>query len=605
MNQTAKRQLQPLVAAVVAFALALAQPFYAADAMLGDALRQRPAVPRPQLMFIGIDEATLGEYGAFTTWSREKTAELLEFLYADPAQAPAVVAIDVIFQGQTSPATDERLARAAAKGTTVVAGNLVYSGTTKLAEDGQRVFDPWIIQGMETAYPALLEASSTGFADACISGDGVVRSALLFTQVDGQQVPSFATQAYSQYLLASGHLAPGQQPQLPATQDGICEFFYSAKSGEYQTISLNTVMSGAVPASEFAGKIVFLGAYASGMQDSYLTANGHTSTYGVEINANIVQALMDGRTAQPAPALPYALLTALAAFAVCLLAGMGGVLMAVLVCFGAAGVQLLLGVLLAGQGVTFPQLYGLIVFALILAACIMQRYVRERVQRRRAMRMFGQYVDPKVVEKLDRETVGSVQLSGEERDVSVLFVDVRGFTTMSEGLPPAEVVSILNEYLAMVTECIFRHGGMLDKYVGDCAMAVFNAPLDQDDYCYRSVACAWDIASGSTQLGERLQERFGRGISYGVGVHCGPAVVGNIGCEFRKDYTAIGDTVNTAARLEANAPRGEIYISRELLERLAGRVQAEPVGPLALKGTAHAVAVFRGTGLSDSGEAGA
>lgn len=605
MNQTAKRLLQPLVAAVVAFALALAQPFYAADAMLGDALKQRPAVPSPQIMVIGIDEATLGEYGAFTTWSREKTAELLEFLYADPAQAPAVVAIDVIFQGQTSPATDERLARAAAKGTTVVAGNLVYSGTTKLAEDGQRVFDPWNIQGMETAYPALLEASSTGFADACISGDGVVRSALLFTQVDGQQVPSFATQAYTQYLRASGQLAPGQQPQLPATQDGICEFFYSAKSGEYQTISLNTVMSGAVPASEFAGKIVFLGAYASGMQDSYLTANGHTSTYGVEINANIVQALMDGRTAQPAPALPYALLTALAAFAVCLLAGMGGVLMAVLVCFGAAGVQLLLGVLLAGQGVTFPQLYGLIVFALILAACIMQRYVRERVQRRRAMRMFGQYVDPKVVEKLDRETVGSVQLSGEERDVSVLFVDVRGFTTMSEGLPPAEVVSILNEYLAMVTECIFRHGGMLDKYVGDCAMAVFNAPLDQDDYCYRSVACAWDIASGSTQLGERLQERFGRGISYGVGVHCGPAVVGNIGCEFRKDYTAIGDTVNTAARLEANAPRGEIYISRELLERLAGRVQAEPVGPLALKGKANAVEVFRVTGLSESGEAGA
>ena len=605
MNQTAKRLLQPLVAAVVAFALALAQPFYAADAMLGDALRQRPAVPSPQIMVIGIDEATLGEYGAFTTWSREKTAELLEFLYADPAQAPAVVAIDVIFQGQTSPATDERLARAAAKGTTVVAGNLVYSGTTKLAEDAQRVFDPWNIQGMETAYPALLEASSTGFADACISGDGVVRSALLFTQVDGQQVPSFATQAYTQYLRASGQLAPGQQPQLPATQDGICEFFYSAKSGEYQTISLNTVMSGAVPASEFAGKIVFLGAYASGMQDSYLTANGHTSTYGVEINANIVQALMDDRTAQPAPTLPYALLTALAAFVVCLLAGMGGVLMALLVCFGAAGVQLLLGVLLAGQGVTFPQLYGLIVFALILAACIMQRYVRERIQRRRAMRMFGQYVDPKVVEKLDRETVGSVQLSGEERDVSVLFVDVRGFTTMSEGLPPAEVVSILNEYLAMVTECIFRHGGMLDKYVGDCAMAVFNAPLDQDDYCYRSVACAWDIASGSTQLGERLQERFGRGISYGVGVHCGPAVVGNIGCEFRKDYTAIGDTVNTAARLEANAPRGEIYISRELLERLAGRVQAEPVGPLALKGKANAVEVFRVTGLSESGEAGA
>ncbi|MGN0038803.1 MAG: CHASE2 domain-containing protein [Coriobacteriales bacterium] len=367
MDQIAKRLLLPLVAALVAFALALAQPFYAADAMLGDALKQRPAAPSPQIMVIGIDESTLGEYGAFTTWSRQKTAELLEFLYADPAQAPAVVAIDVIFQGQTDPSTDERLARAAAKGNTVVAGNLVYSGTTKLTEDGQRVFDPWNIQGMETAYPALLASSSTGFADACISGDGVVRSALLFAQVNGQQEPSFATQAYTQYLRATGQLAAGQQPPLPATADGICEFFYAAKSGEYQTVALNTVLSGAVPASEFAGKIVLLGAYASGMQDSYLTANGHSSTYG-------------------------------------------------------------------------------------------------------------------------------------------------------------------------------------------------------------------------------------------VGVHCGPAVVGNIGCDFRKDYTAIGDTVNTAARLEANAPRGQIYISRELLERLEGRVQAEPVGPLALKGKANAVEVFRVTGLCPGGE---
>lgn len=602
MDQVAKRLLLPLVAALVALALALAQPFYAADAMLGDALKQRPAAPSPQIMVIGIDESTLGEYGAFTTWSRQKTAELLEFLYADPEQAPAVVAIDVIFQGQTDPAADERLARAAAKGNTVVAGNLVYSGTTKLTEDGQRVFDPWNIQGMETAYPALLASSSTGFADACISGDGVVRSALLFAQVNGQQEPSFATQAYTQYLRAAGQLAAGQQPPLPATADGICEFFYAAKSGEYQTVALNTVLSGAVPASEFAGKIVFVGAYASGMQDSYLTANGHSSTYGVEINANITQALMDGRTALPAPALPYALLTALAAFVVCLLAGLGGVLVAVLVCCGAVALQLLLGLLLASQGVSFPQLYGLIAFALILAACIVGKYVRERMQRRRAMQMFGQYVDPKVVEKLDRETTSSVQLSGEERDVSVLFVDVRGFTTMSEGLPPAEVVSILNEYLAMVTECIFKHGGMLDKYVGDCAMAVFNAPLDQEDYCFKSVACAWDIACGSAELGQRLQQQFGRSISYGVGVHCGPAVVGNIGCEFRKDYTAIGDTVNTAARLEANAPRGQIYISRELLERLEGRVQAEPVGPLALKGKANAVEVFRVTGLAAGGE---
>ena len=124
-------------------------------------------------------------------------------------------------------------------------------------------------------------------------------------------------------------------------------------------------------------------------------------------------------------------------------------------------------------------------------------------------------------------------------------------------------------------------------------MAIFNAPFDLDDYVFRAVMTAMDIARGSDELEKRLMERFGRSISFGIGVNCGEAVVGNIGCEHRMDFTAIGDTVNTAARLESNAARGQILISREVYERVKDRVEAKEIGVIPLKGKSQEVFVYQ------------
>ena len=164
---------------------------------------------------------------------------------------------------------------------------------------------------------------------------------------------------------------------------------------------------------------------------------------------------------------------------------------------------------------------------------------------------------------------------------------------MSEGLQPEEVVDILNEYLALTTKCIFQNGGPLDKYIGDATMAVFNSPFNLDDYIFRAVCTAWDIAAGSAELEQKLQEKFGRTISYGIGVNCGDAVVGNIGCDFRMDYTAIGDTVNTAARLESNAKAGQILISDAVYEAIKDRVQVTEIGTIPLKGKSKEVMVYQ------------
>ena len=178
---------------------------------------------------------------------------------------------------------------------------------------------------------------------------------------------------------------------------------------------------------------------------------------------------------------------------------------------------------------------------------------------------------------------------------AVLFVDIRGFTTMSEVLEPEQVVEILNEYLSLTTKAIFDNSGTLDKFVGDAAMAVFNAPFDLEDYEFKAVCAAMDIVEGGKALEKSLMEKYGRTIGFGVGVNVGPAVVGNIGCDFRMDYTAIGDTVNTSARLEANAKKGQVLISDVLYDRIKDRIEVNDIGEIPLKGKSKGVFVYEVT----------
>jgi adenylate cyclase len=234
-----------------------------------------------------------------------------------------------------------------------------------------------------------------------------------------------------------------------------------------------------------------------------------------------------------------------------------------------------------------------IMFLLTFAYFLVEGYITEILRRRKVVSAFKKYVAPQVVDEISKQGDFKLVLGGESRDVAVLFVDIRGFTPMSESLEPEQVVEILNEYLQLTTESIFKNGGTLDKFIGDATMAVFNAPFDLDDYIYRAVCTARDIAAGSQELEEKLMKRFGKTVSFGIGVNCGRAVVGNIGCDFRMDYTAIGDTVNTAARLESNAKKGQILISEYVYEAVKDRVEVTEIGEIPLKGKSKGVFVYQ------------
>jgi len=222
------------------------------------------------------------------------------------------------------------------------------------------------------------------------------------------------------------------------------------------------------------------------------------------------------------------------------------------------------------------------------------RFAVERAESRRVADVFGRFVSPEVrdaIVGLALENPELVHPGGRQMEISVLFADIRGFTTLSESLSPTAVVEILNEYLESMEAEVFGQGGTLDKYTGDGMMVLFGAPLAQPDHAMRAVRAAVAMQRAAADVSCR-REGDGCEIAYGIGITTGPAVVGHIGSTRRLDYTAIGDTVNLAARLEGIAPAGAIYVDQATYEAARSVCVATKLAPVKVKGKTRPVAVY-------------
>ena len=595
MKSIRKDKLSTYVIAVIPVILfvlfVVFMPFYVVEARVSDALYSQIDGINRNIKMIVVDEETLEKYGTFTEWSREKCAELINNLCRDEKNAPAVIGMDFLFVSEAEEKGDNELIKACLDaGNVVFASNMVYRGTTKQDNSGEIYYDSWNIEMVEEPFEGLGDVVSDGFANVHIATDGCVRYTKLIEKYDGGEKNSFAYAIYSKYMEAIG-----QTSVIPKSDEkGKFTFFYSGENGEYSHYSMNAVLNGEIPLSEFRDAIVLVGVYAPGFQDSYVTAiQRSVPMYGVEIHANIIQALIQGKTAVAMSTWLYLLAGACVVYLFFIIAKHQKLPTVLIEAIGIIVVHMVVGRVLAKNGYTMPQFYFATVMFLIMLYFTIEKYFIERFRRKKVLSTFKKYVAPQIVDKLEKEGNFELELGGEERNVAVLFVDIRGFTPMSENLAPKEVVSILNEYLALTTTSILNNQGTLDKFIGDATMAIFNAPFDLEDYVYKSILTALAIRDGSDKLAKDLQEKFGKSISYGIGVHMGDAVVGNIGCEFRMDYTAIGDTVNTAARLESRAKAGEILISEAVYKSVQERINAEPVGDMELKGKSKPVKVYR------------
>jgi len=555
-----------------------------ADNAVSDALLQRPSVTDGEIVIVGIDQRAQDALGALP-WPRSYIAEVISCLNADAETAPAVIGVDVIYAGYSAdPDADAALVRAAAEGGNVVVASAAVFGSSITESTDSFCLDPMAVLAFDAPFEELAAVTKSGHINVMADQDGFIRHALHNIETPVGTIPSFSRVVYEQYAAYHGLEL---NPPPAVDENGFFYLPYTAEPGGYDDgISVLDVLEGTVDPAAFAGKIVLIGPYASGLQDEYHTSADHAAPmYGVELHANMIDAFRSGflpRTVNRNLQLAVLFLCSAALILVLRNRKVKVItLIWLLLCVG----SVLLCLLAYHCGYVLHVLWLPLAATVILVGSVADNYVRAAKEKRRITATFGRYVDPAVLKQLLQQGSAAEHLGGKLHNIAVLFVDIRGFTAMSEHMDPPTVVEVVNRCLTLTTECIMRYDGTLDKFVGDCTMAFWNAPLPQADPVYLACCAAMDMVEQSKSLMDELQEKYGHRISFGVGVHYGPAVVGNIGAPRRMDYTAIGDTVNTAARLEANAPGGSVLISRAVADELGERGHVTSLGgSIPLKG---------------------
>jgi adenylate cyclase len=349
-----------------------------------------------------------------------------------------------------------------------------------------------------------------------------------------------------------------------------------------------------VPLAEFKDKMVVIGPSAIGIGDFHASPMASTVP-GVEYQATLVSNLLQGDFVRPAPAIWNALAilvlslgTSLAVWRFADWRAYSGAALALAAVF--TGGNLLL---FQSERTALVLAAPLGALATAFAAGNLTRYITEGREKRRYRATLMKYVSPPLVEAMMKDP-GLGELHNEKRELTVLFSDVRGFTTISEKIPVDELVRTLNEFLSAMVEVIFKNGGTLDKFVGDCVMAFWGAPVRQDDHAARAARTALEMIATLEALNEGWRKEGRQELHIGVGINTGEMILGNIGSERRMDFTVIGDNVNLAARLESSTKelKASIVISEATYRQIEHLVQVRDLGTIHVKGKDVPIKVY-------------
>ena len=587
------------------------------SAVYDEAIYLGNATVRNQITIVALDDATVAQYGRYPLPHQAYT-DLLRALR--PLNA-SVIAFDVAFYDPSVNPEEDRTLAAAIRD----AGNVLLamqgSGTATLGDHTERY--PIV----QLPVPVLREAA-TGVAAVNIhpDPDGRVRYAQL--QIEGPD----GTTYYSLPLvtaadkvradLKGAHRAGDifTVPALlgdrviPIDRRGGMTVYYAAQPApptsetaahpcasqeSFCVVSMKDVINGSVPRELITGRAIFVGAHSlSAVPDSYPVPNSSgRQMFGVEIWANAAQSILTNRY----PVLKQSDVATLAQLLVVTLAGLLLVLRWRL--YGFIGALVLVGAYVTGAYILFTiQTAGIIgtgpvevpsiayVIPAVFWWIILLGYllVEEQITVARTRVTFGRFVTPSVARTIiDREEAGKLALGGEEKRVTVLFGDIRGFTTLSEGLAPGILLGHLNRYFDGMVDIVNRYEGTVNKFNGDNIMVLWGAPLEVKDQARKAVECALEMQRWI--VSER--EKGGPDVSFGFGINTGPVVAGFLGAKGRMEYTVIGDSANVASRLTAAdiARRDQVVVSGETLADLGDDVEAVDLGAVAVKGRVEPV----------------
>nr|WP_288542428.1 adenylate/guanylate cyclase domain-containing protein [uncultured Faecalibacillus sp.] len=556
---------------------------YPFDRIVMDAWYQNDEVANEEVKIIAIDEKTLNALGNFGSWNRSVYSDLIHQI-SDETHKPEIIAFDIIFGSSIESKGDQEFADACKDQNVLVGSSFKFNEVTT------------DIDSYDEPYEALKENTIQGFTNSILDTDNKVRSSLLKVNYNDKNYYNFSYTLASMYC--KNHHLKLQEPEC--NDQNIFNFKYTAHSGDYETISFIDVLNGKVDKKIFANSVVLVGAYSTGMQDAYtVPIEKSKQMFGVEIQANIFEAILLQKTYMTVDKYYSTLYIVGFVFVVALVFEWLQLFNRLLVLISALLSHLMITRIFFFNGYEISIITTVLALIVFYVMNILWEYVLDLVDKRRIVNTFKKYVAPDVVEQAINQGQADIPLGGTLKDIAVLFVDIRGFTTLSEKLSPREVVDLLNDYFENITNAVFNNQGTLDKFIGDAAMAVFNSPFDLEDYTYKAVKTALDIQKCSEEIARISHEKTGIKIGFGVGVNCGEAIIGNMGSEHRVEFAAIGDTVNTASRLEGVAKAGQVIISKKVYDRLKGRIDVTWLGNVSLKGKAKEVEIYQVNGLID------
>jgi len=475
-----------------------------------------------------------------------------------------------------------------------------------------------VFEGVEANISELAEAAASyGFFNITPDTDGTLRHALLiaryqeldwYPSLDLQVVREFERipdQDIAAYISPNGleRIQFGEHAFRPA-RNGTALINYNGPYHTYQHYSMWDVMSGAVPPETFRGKIVLMGATAIAIGDIRTTPfpQGDSAYMGVEVHANIIDNILHSNERgrgflirgfneemiDVGFILGFGLLFGLlvgpiepAKSTVSLLVVLAAYAWFVYFMFAERG-----------RWLSFVIPAGTLVanYAVITSF----RMIFEEREKRKIRKTFSQYLSPDVISLIEKDPQKYVRPGGEIKELTVMFSDIRGFTTISEGLTPDELVSLLNEYLGEMTEIVFANQGTLDKYIGDAVMAFWGSPLPQEDHAVRACECALQMIHSLERLNAKWTAEGRRAISIGIGLNTGLLNVGTMGSAKRLSWTVMGDNVNLASRLEGinKEYHTQIVISEATYHQVKNRFVCRELDKIRVKGKKLPVKIY-------------